>query len=79
MFLFSSKDISEMLKLLFKVNPKDRPSCGEILKHPLVQKRLEFFRAQAGSENVDFDDKGKKINQEVKENQLFLEIMKMKV
>ena len=51
-----SKDISEMLKLLFKVNPKDRPSCGEILKHPLIKKRLEFFRAQAGSENVDFDD-----------------------
>ena len=51
-----SKDISEILKLLFKVNPTDRPSCGQILKHPLVKKRLEFFRAQAGSENVDFDD-----------------------
>ena len=51
-----SKDISEILKLLFKVNPKDRPSCGQILKHPLIKKRLEFFRAQAGSENVDFDD-----------------------
>ena len=51
-----SKDISEMLKLLFKVKAKDRPSCGEILKHPLVQKRLEFFRSQAGNENVEFDD-----------------------
>ena len=51
-----SKDISEILKLLFKVNPKERPSCGQILNHPLVKKRLEFFRAQAGSENVDFDD-----------------------
>ena len=51
-----SKDISDILKLLFKVDPKERPSCGEILKNPLVKKRLEFFRAQAGSENVDFDD-----------------------
>ena len=51
-----SKDISEMLKLLFKVKAKDRPSCGDILKHPLVQKRLDFFRSQAGSENVEFDD-----------------------
>ena len=51
-----SKDISEILKLLFKVDPKERPSCGDILKHHLVKKRLEFFRAQAGSENVDFDD-----------------------
>ena len=51
-----SKDISEMLKLLFKVKAKDRPSCGEILKHPLVQKRLEFFRSQAGNENIEFDD-----------------------
>ena len=51
-----SKDISDILKLLFKVDPKERPSCGEILKNHLVKKRLEFFRAQAGSENVDFDD-----------------------
>ena len=51
-----SKDISDMLKFLFKVRPTERPSCGQILKHPAVIKRLEFFRAQAGSENVDFDD-----------------------
>ena len=51
-----SKDISDMLKFLFKVKPTERPSCGQILKHPAVIKRLEFFRAQAGSENVDFDD-----------------------
>ena len=51
-----SKDISDILKFLFKVKPTERPSCGQILKHPAVIKRLEFFRAQAGSENVDFDD-----------------------
>ena len=51
-----SKDISEMLKYLFKVKPVERPSCGQILNHPLIKKRLEFFRAQTGSENIDFDD-----------------------
>ena len=51
-----SKDISDMLKYLFKVKPDERPSCSQILNHPLTKKRLEFFRAQAGSENIDFDD-----------------------
>ena len=51
-----SKDISDILKFLFKVKPTERPSCSQILKHPAVIKRLEFFRAQAGGENVDIDD-----------------------
>ena len=45
-----------MLKYLFKVKPAERPSCGQILSHPLIKKWLEFFRAQTGSENIDFDD-----------------------
>lgn len=51
-----SSDISEIIKLLLKVRSKDRPTCGQILKHPLVKKRLEFFQAQAGNENIDIDD-----------------------
>ena len=51
-----SSDISEIIKLLLKVKSKDRPTCGQILKHPLVKKRLEFFQAQAGNENIDIDD-----------------------
>ena len=51
-----SNDISEIIKLLLKVKSKDRPTCGQILKHPLVKKRLEFFQAQAGNENIDIDD-----------------------
>ena len=53
-----SNDMSQLLKLLFKVNPKERPSCGEILKHPLIQKRIEFFKAQLGldKENIDMID-----------------------
>ena len=51
-----SKDISDLLNKLFKVDPKERPSCNEILKMDIVQKRIEFFKAQAGFENVDIDD-----------------------
>ena len=51
-----SNDISEIIKLLLKLKSKDRPSCGQILKHPLVKKRIEFFQAQAGNENIDIDD-----------------------
>ena len=53
-----SNDMNDLLKLLFKINPKERPSCGEILKNPLIQKRIEFFKAQIGldNENIDLAD-----------------------
>ena len=50
-----SDDMREIIDYLLKVNPKDRPNCDEILKHPIVKKRLEFFQAQAG-ENEDLDN-----------------------
>ena len=53
-----SYDMNELLRLLFKVNPKERPSCAEILKHSLIQRRIEFFSAQIGldKENIDMMD-----------------------
>ena len=51
-----SEDIKEIIKLLLKVKTKERPTCTQILKHPLVKKRLEFFQAQAGNDNIDIDD-----------------------
>ena len=48
-----SNDIRELLKMLFKVNPEERPSCQEILEHPIIKKRIEFFKAEAG-----FEDEG---------------------
>ena len=50
-----SPDMNEIIDYLLKVNAKDRPNCDDILKHPVVKKRLEFFQAQAG-ENEDFDN-----------------------
>ena len=50
-----SDDMNELLKLLFKVNPKERPNCDEILKHPLIRKRIDFFKAEAGLDTNDID------------------------
>ena len=45
--------MNEILKLLFKVDPKERPSCDEILNLDLIKKRIEFFKDEAG---LDFND-----------------------
>ena len=50
-----SSDMNEIIDYLLKVNPQERPNCDQILRHPLVKKRLEFFQAQSG-ENEDFDN-----------------------
>ena len=50
-----SSDMNNLLKLLFKINPKERPSCGEILKNPLIQKRIDFFKAQIGLDKDNID------------------------
>ena len=70
-----SEDIFEMIKYLLKVNPVDRPNCGQILKHPLVLKRIEFFKEQEGFKDEDFDemDEGKLLKTlRVTKNMLFL-------
>jgi len=51
-----SQDIKEIIKFILKVNPADRPSCGQILNHEVVKKRLEFFKAQAGYDDENMDD-----------------------
>ena len=45
-----SSDISELLNLLFKVDSKQRPSCSDILKNPIVIKRMEFFKSNSGND-----------------------------
>ena len=51
-----SEDMNEIIGFLLKVNPKDRPNCDEILKHPIIKKRLEFFQAQAGENEGMMDN-----------------------
>ena len=70
-----SNDIFEMIKFLLKVNPIDRPNCAQILAHPLVVKRIEFFKEQEGFKEEDFDemDEGKLLKTlRVTKNMLFL-------
>ena len=51
-----SEDMNEIIEFLLKVNPKDRPNCDEILKHPIIKKRLEFFQAQVGENESMMDN-----------------------
>ena len=50
-----SSDISDIIKMLLKVNPSDRPTCAQILKHPIIKKRLEFFKANENIEDIQFN------------------------
>ena len=46
-----SKDLNEILKLMFKVDPKERPSCDELLKNNIIIKRIEFLEQNKNIEN----------------------------
>ena len=46
-----SKELNEILKLSFNVNPKERPSCDELLKNSIIKNKIEFFE-----ENNKFND-----------------------
>jgi len=49
-----SHELFEIVKLLIQVNTDLRPSCDEILKHPIIQKRIEYFKTFTGEqENED--------------------------
>jgi len=49
-----SNELFEIVKLLLQINTESRPSCDEILKHQIIQKRIEYFKSFAGdSQNED--------------------------
>ena len=52
-----SNDMKEIIKLLLKVNPKERPNCTQILNHDIIKKRLDFFQVQSGfDDELDIND-----------------------
>ena len=51
-----SNDIAEIIKLILKVNPNDRPSCDQILKNKLVMERIDFFKDREGFKEDSFDN-----------------------
>ena len=40
-----SNDLFQIVQFLLQVNPKLRPSCEQILNHPIIQKRIEYFKS----------------------------------
>ena len=51
-----SDDIAEIVKLLLKVNPNERPNCDQILKNKKVMDRIDFFKDREGFKDEDFDN-----------------------
>lgn len=49
-----SSDLVEMVKFLLQVHPENRPTADQILKNPIIQKRMEFFKTY--SDDMHFDN-----------------------
>ena len=43
-----SRDIAEIVRSLLLIDPKERPSCDEILKNDMVKERIDFFSDREG-------------------------------
>ena len=43
-----SNDLFQIVQFLLQVNPTLRPSCEQILNHPIIQKRIEYFKSFSG-------------------------------
>ena len=43
-----SNDLSQIIQFLLQVNPKLRPNCDQILNHPIIKKRIEYFNITKG-------------------------------
>ena len=58
-----SADLSNIISILLKLNPKDRPSIEELLENPIVQKHCEgIFEKETEQcrsllKTIKFDDK----------------------
>ena len=46
-----SNDLYQMVQFLLQVNPKLRPNCDQILNHPILLKRIEYFKAITGEQD----------------------------
>ena len=51
-----SDDLFEIIKLLLKVNPNERPTCDQILKNKMVMERIDFFKDREGFKEENFDN-----------------------
>ena len=55
-----SNDLFQIIQFLLQVNPNQRPSCDQILHHPIIQKRIEYFNSISGDkENKNINENNK--------------------
>jgi NIMA (never in mitosis gene a)-related kinase len=48
-----SDDLFQVVQFLLQVNPISRPNCEQILNHPIVHKRIEYFKSFGGEEEPE--------------------------
>jgi NIMA (never in mitosis gene a)-related kinase len=58
-----SEDLSDAIKLMIQVEPGARPTCEELLKMPMIYKRIEFFNE---TKSFDLDEeKNENLNKQL--------------
>lgn len=65
-----SSDLFSIVQLLLQISPESRPSCEQILKHPIIQKRIEYFKSFSGEDQSE--DKALLQTIHIPKNLLFL-------
>ena len=48
-----TNDLFKIVQLLLQVSPEKRPSCADILKHPIILKRIDYFKNYSGDDNSE--------------------------
>ena len=48
-----SDDLFQVIQFLLQVNSSSRPSCEQILTHPVVMKRIEYFKSFAKEDETE--------------------------
>ena len=48
-----TNDLFKIVQLLLQVSPEKRPSCSDILKHPIILKRIDYFKNYSGDDNSE--------------------------
>ena len=48
-----SDDLFQVVQFLLQVNPNSRPNCEQILNHPIVRKRIEYFKSFGSEEEPE--------------------------
>jgi len=54
-----SNDLYQIVQFLLQVNPKLRPNCDQILNHPILKKRIEYFKTITGEKENNNINKNK--------------------